>query len=133
MSNSEKTILVVDDFLNIANVVKTTLDIQGYKTLIATSGEDAFKILEDPAYKVDLIISDYNMPNMSGIDLLKKVRSTVGFIRLPFIILTTETDPEKMKEAKKAGLTAWIKKPYKLKNFVDQIAYCLKKNERPSI
>lgn len=130
MNSSSKTILVVDDFQNIANVVKTTLELKGYQAITATSGEQALDILANPAYKVDLIVSDYNMPDMNGLELLKKVRSTDEFIGLPFIMLTTEKDTEKMKEAKRARLNAWIRKPYKLQNFIDQIDYCLRRNER---
>lgn len=121
-----KTILVVDDFSSIRNFLCNTLNKQGYNTLSAEHGKKALEILQEDPQKVDLVISDFNMPELNGMGLLKSIRADQQFASKPVIFLTTDADPNKMREAKSMGLSAWITKPYKLPNFLAQIEYALK-------
>jgi len=117
----QKTILVVDDFASIRNFVCATLQRKGYSTLGASNGNEAYKILTDNADKVNVVLTDYNMPDLSGFDLLKKIKGNPAISDVPVIFLTTELSYDKMKNAKEAGLFAWIKKPYQLEEFFAQI------------
>lgn len=117
----KKTILVVDDFASIRDFVCGVLEKKGYNTLKAAGGKDAFQMASAGPQMVDLVLSDFNMPDWTGLDLLKKIKASPATSMIPVIFLTTETDPGKMKTAKEAGLSAWIKKPYNAELFFAQI------------
>jgi len=117
----KKTILVVDDFASIRDFVCDTLQRKGYETLGAANGNDAYKVLTERASDVNLVLTDYNMPDCTGFELLKKIKENPLVTRVPVIFLTTESNPDKMRSAKEAGLSAWIKKPYRSETFFAQI------------
>jgi two-component system, chemotaxis family, chemotaxis protein CheY len=117
----KKTILVVDDFASIRQFVCETLERKGYSTLGATNGNEAFNVLTDTSNTVDLVLTDYNMPDCTGFELLKKIKENPTVAKVPVIFLTTESSPDKMRSAKEAGLAAWIKKPYRAETFFAQI------------
>jgi two-component system chemotaxis response regulator CheY len=121
----KKTILVVDDFTSIRHFVCEMLEKKGYRTLNAGSGSEAFTVLSQNSDAVDLVLTDYNMPDLSGYDLLKKIKSDRELAHVPVIFLTTEMNAEKMKMAKDAGLTSWIKKPYRSETFFSEIESAL--------
>lgn len=120
----KKTILVVDDFASIRDFVCDTLQRKGYDTLGASNGNEAYQLMSEKS-DVSLVLTDYNMPDCTGFELLKKIRSTPSVSKVPVIFLTTESNPEKMRSAKDAGLTAWIKKPYRAEAFFAQIENAL--------
>ncbi|MBK6264551.1 response regulator [Marivirga sp. S37H4] len=122
-------ILVVDDFQIIRELLKSTLSIKGYEITTANNGKEALNVLNEVHDPYDLIISDYNMPEMNGYELLKQIRINPIYQYKPFILLTTEKDPQKMRDAKNAGVTAWIGKPYKLDAFLAQIKYVINKSK----
>lgn len=105
-----KTILIVDDSESIREVVNFTLQKEGYEVLIGIDGKDALKYLDGRA--IDLIITDLHMPEMDGIELIKQVRKTSPYERIPILFLTTESQTAKKMEAKDAGATGWIIKPF---------------------
>jgi len=105
-----KTILIVDDSESIREVVSFTLGNEGYKVLVGVDGEDALKYLDGRS--IDLIITDLHMPKMDGIELIKNVRAMESYKRIPILFLTTESQVSKKMEAKEAGATGWIIKPF---------------------
>jgi len=105
-----KTILVVDDSSTIRQMVTFTLEEAGYKVLSAVDGVDALK--QTSEQPMDLIITDLNMPNMNGIELIWQVRSLAEYKFVPILMLTTESSPEKKQEGKEAGATGWVVKPF---------------------
>jgi two-component system, chemotaxis family, chemotaxis protein CheY len=117
-----RRILIVDDMDSIRKLIEYTLKIKGYNILTATNGKDALKLIEEKPEEIGLIISDYNMPIMNGMQLLEKVKTNNRTFHIPFFFLTTEKDPEKKLNAKKSGVAAWIKKPYQLNEFLEQIS-----------
>ena len=118
------TILVVDDFASIRDFVCETLQRKGYQTLGAANGNEAYKVLTEQQ-DVKLVLTDYNMPDCTGFELLKKIKDNPTVSNVPVIFLTTESNPDKMRSAKEAGLTAWIKKPYRSETFFAQIENAL--------
>jgi len=118
---AKKTILVVDDFASIRHFICEMLEREGYSTLGAANGTEAFQLLNQHAGNVDLVITDYNMPEGTGFELLKNIKSSPSVAHVPVIFLTTELSPEKMNSAKEAGLSTWIKKPYRADAFFAQV------------
>lgn len=117
----KKTILVVDDFASIRDFVCETLQRKGYETLSAANGNQAFKLLTEKSESVNLVLTDYNMPDCTGFELLKKIKENPQVAKVPVVFLTTESNPDKMRTAKEAGLSAWIRKPYRAETFFAQI------------
>lgn len=116
-----KTILVVEDFASIRNFVRDSLERKGYRTLGAANGNEAYKTVTERNEEVDLVLSDYNMPEGSGFDLLVKIKSNESTAKIPVIFLTTELNQQRIESAREAGLFAWIKKPYRSEIFFEQI------------
>ncbi len=117
----KKTILVVDDFASIRDYVCETLQRKGYETLGASNGNEAYAVLTAKSDQVNLVLTDYNMPDCTGFELLKKIKGNPSVSKVPVIFLTTESNPDKMRSAREAGLSAWIKKPYRAETFFAQI------------
>lgn len=105
-----KTILTVDDSRSIRAALRETLEELGFEVLEAEDGVDGYETLS--ANEVDLVITDLNMPRMNGIELIRKVRADGRYAGLPLVMLTTENQPEKMKEGREAGASGWIVKPF---------------------
>lgn len=115
----EKTILVIDDFENSLFVTAFTLQNKGYKVLKANSGQKAIEHLN--GQKIDLIITDYNMPQMNGLELVEKVKQDARYNRLPIFVLSTEIREEIKSNARKLGVTLWIKKPFKMEQLLNYV------------
>ena len=97
-------ILVVDDFPTMRRIVKTLLKQNGFNNFTdAEDGEQAFKMLNDEG-DFEFIVSDWNMPNMTGLELLKTVRADAKFKHLPFLMVTAEAEKENIIEAVKAAV-----------------------------
>ncbi|MFC2323881.1 MAG: response regulator [Bacteroides sp.] len=105
-----KKILIVDDSESIREVVSFTLENEGFEVLVANDGTDALKFLD--GREIDMIITDLHMPEMDGITLIKHVREMEAYQRIPILFLTTESQTAKKMEAKEAGATGWIIKPF---------------------
>ncbi|MBK1647575.1 response regulator [Rhabdochromatium marinum] len=105
-----KKILIVDDSTTMIYSVKTTLELHKFEVETAGDGVQALTKLKG-GVKPDLIITDINMPNMNGLELIKNVRALPGFRFTPILTLTTETQAEKRDEGKKLGATGWLVKP----------------------
>lgn len=105
-----KKILIVDDSESIREVVSFTLENEGFEVTVADDGTDALTYLD--GRPIDLIITDLHMPQMDGITLIKHVRVMEAYQRIPILFLTTESQTSKKLEAKEAGATGWIIKPF---------------------
>ncbi|MBU6439693.1 MAG: response regulator [Betaproteobacteria bacterium] len=105
-----KTILIVDDSASLRQVVNIALSSAGYEVIEACDGVDALSKLD--GRKVHLIISDVNMPNMDGIELVRQVKTKPDYKFTPIIMLTTESQAEKKAEGQAAGARAWVVKPF---------------------
>jgi two-component system chemotaxis response regulator CheY len=105
-----KTILIVDDSASLRQVVKIALVNAGYEVVEACDGKDALTKLNGQRYH--LIVSDVNMPNMDGIQLLKEIKQHATYKFTPVLMLTTEAGENKKQEGQAAGAKAWIVKPF---------------------
>jgi two-component system, chemotaxis family, chemotaxis protein CheY len=113
------TILIVDDSVSIRQSVRFILEQNGYTVIEAADGLEGLKRLSES--KVQLVISDINMPNMDGLTMVKKVRETEGIKFLPILVLTTESQGSVVEEGKKAGATGWIVKPFNNEKLIETI------------
>ena len=105
-----KKILSLDDSVTMLQSVKITLKAKGYEVATFTKGSEALNNLTRDKY--DLIITDLNMPEMDGITFIQKVRTIPSYKFTPILVLTTESQAAKKEQARKAGATAWITKPF---------------------
>lgn len=124
MFSLETRILIIDDMPSIRDLVRKTLRSMGYKNIQeAGDGEEGLQILESHLARapIQLVISDWNMPNMSGLELLKKVRAVKDWTHLPFILLTSESERDQVTEAVLAGVSQYIVKPFSAKVFEDKL------------
>ena len=106
-----KVIMTADDSMSVRQMVSFTLKQAGYEVIEAVDGQDAVTKLADR--KIDMLITDLNMPNLDGIELIKNVRANPLNKFIPIIMLTTESQPEMKQKGKEAGATGWIIKPFK--------------------
>lgn len=105
-----KTILAVDDSASIRQMVKLTLTGAGYAVIQANDGQEGLNLARSQAFQ--MILTDLNMPNMNGIEMIREVRKLPACRGVPIIFLTTESDAGLKAEAKAAGATGWITKPF---------------------
>lgn len=106
-----KTIMVVDDSISIRQIVGIALKQAGYDVIEGCDGNDALAKLT--GQKVNLIISDVNMPNMDGIAFVRELKTRPAYKFTPVLMLTTESQEEKKEQGKAAGARAWMVKPFK--------------------
>ncbi len=119
---SDKKILVVDDSNVMRQIIKNNLKQLGFQPDNIAEAEDGaagLKSLE--ANMVDLVISDWNMPKMTGIEFLKAVRANAGLKAVPFMMVTSETEKEKIMEAVQAGVNQYIVKPFNANQLEEKI------------
>ncbi|MGD0598647.1 MAG: response regulator [Terriglobales bacterium] len=105
-----KRILTVDDSASVRQMVSFTLRKADYEVVEAVDGKDG--LAKVSSGKFDLIITDLNMPNMDGIQMMTAVRKLPGHSFIPILMLTTESQAEKKDAGRKAGATGWIVKPF---------------------
>jgi two-component system, chemotaxis family, chemotaxis protein CheY len=111
MAYKDLTVLIVDDFLTMRRIVRKILRDLNFEDIIeAEDGSAALDVLKRT--RVDLIVSDWNMPRMTGLELLKEVRSTDSIKDIPFLMLTAESQKENIVEAVKARVSNYIVKPF---------------------
>ena len=124
MPYKDLTVLIVDDFTTMRRIVRKILrDLDFEDILEAEDGSAAMSVLKGT--KVDLIISDWNMPKMTGLELLKEVRSTDNLKGIPFLMLTAEAQKENIMEAVKAKVSNYIVKPFTPEGLQEKLAKIL--------
>ena len=126
MVDAGKRFLVVDDFATMRKIVRNLLRQLGYQQIDeAEDGVVALRKLKTTKY--DMIICDWNMPNMTGIELLKEVRSDESLKAIPFLMVTAEANKENVIEAVKAGVSNYIVKPFTADTLSGKIDAVMKK------
>lgn len=106
-----KRILAVDDSATVRKALGMTLRGAGYDVVEAENGEDALRLFE--SQRIDLLVTDLNMPRLNGLGLIEKVRQLPGLRFLPIIMLTTESRQAMKEQGKSAGASGWLTKPFK--------------------
>jgi len=119
-----RQILAVDDSASVRQMVSFTLRKVGYEVAEAVDGKDG--VGKASGGKFDLIITDLNMPNMDGIQMITAVRKLPGYTFVPILMLTTESQAEKKNEGRKAGATGWIVKPFNADQLISVVQKLVK-------
>ncbi|MDW5417639.1 response regulator [Iodobacter sp. CM08] len=117
---AKKTILILDDSASMRATVSITLNGAGYEVIEAKDGNEGLSKLT--GQRVNLIISDVNMPGMDGITFLKKLKEQAAHRYVPVIMLTTESADDKKQQGKEAGAKAWIVKPFEPAKLLDAVS-----------
>ena len=112
LGRPDMKILVVDDFPTMRRIVKTLMRQNGYTNFVeAEDGQQGLKMLESTP-DIEFVVSDWNMPNMTGLEFLKAVRADVRFKHLPFLMVTAESEKDQIIDAMKNGVSSYIVKPF---------------------
>ncbi|NDV52819.1 response regulator [Yangia sp. PrR003] len=108
---AEKRLLVVDDYQTMVRIIKKVLIEIGFEKIDqASNGEEALAMVEEHSY--DLVISDWNMDKMTGLELLEHIRANPATKELPFIMVTAESKPANVLAARSAGANNYLVKPF---------------------
>ena len=118
--NPNMRVLVVDDFSTMRRIVRNILRQIGFQNVVeADDGTTAWEVLNRE--KIEFIVSDWNMPNMTGIELLRKVRASEQFMHIPFLMVTAEAQQENIIEAVQAKVSNYIVKPFNAQTLKSKI------------
>jgi two-component system chemotaxis response regulator CheY len=116
----QKKILIVDDAASMRTLTKAILREAGFTHIFdAPGGEEALLMMRK--IKINLVVCDWNMPGMTGLELYKAVKDDGKLVAPPWIMLTSSSEGDKVKEAIMAGITSYIVKPFKPDNLVKQV------------
>jgi len=113
-------ILVVDDSATVRKFAAVSLRMQGFTVVTACDGMDALEKI--PAQKIDLVITDLNMPNMDGFELIKALRETPQYHELPVIILTSLADEASRSRGATLGVGSFLVKPFSLEKIQYEVS-----------
>jgi len=104
-----KKIIVVDDSAVMRELISAALQTGGYQVLLANDGLEALQLAQQVT--VDLVLTDWNMPILDGLQLIRALRQLPGYGETPILVLTTETSASDKEEARSAGASGWLRKP----------------------
>ena len=121
------TILIVDDSPSIRQTITSVLCGAGYQTLEAVDGQDALERLSETSGTIALAIVDVNMPRLDGIALVRALRKEERSRYIPILMLTAESRRERREEARKAGATGWIVKPFEVEEVLALVQRLLRR------
>lgn len=115
-----KTILIADDSPSVRKFITLALKIMGYRVITAVDGMDALEKL--PTEKIDLLITDLNMPNIDGLKLIRTIRQDEIYCDLPIIILSSLSKDEDINQGLEAGANSYLIKPFNTKRIQYEVA-----------
>jgi two-component system, chemotaxis family, chemotaxis protein CheY len=115
----KKKIIVVEDFNTSRQVIRKALEGMGYDVYDAADGREALRFFDGS--RIDMVITDYNMPYMDGASLVEYIRAKEAYRYIPILVLSTETCIDKQKKAREARITGWITKPFEISAFKNQV------------
>ncbi len=116
-------VLVVDDSRTIRTIIRRILIELGYEVCEAGNGIEALKVIEAEGATVKLVLADWNMPEMNGLELLQRLRQDPGLASLKIIMVTTETEMDHMASALEAGADEYVMKPFTKDILVEKLEF----------
>ena len=128
IANTTSTILIAEDSVATRKMLDKILTSVGYQVLVCRDGQDALDEIDRYKGKIDLIVSDIEMPRMNGFELLEKVRAKPAFYNTPIVMATSRTGDRHQQEAKRLGATGYLGKPVQPQKLIDTVAELLKQS-----
>ena len=116
-----KTILVVEDYSYARHFICKKLQSKGYHTVDAASMREAYDVLSTETTEINLVLSDVDMPNNNGFDLLRTIKNNPDLEDIPFVFWTAESNTDKIRFANETGLAMFIQKPFREERFFTEI------------
>ena len=110
-----KCICIVDDQHTIREMLRFALILQGFEVVVAVDGDDALEKIV--THDIDMIIADWQMPKMDGLELLQRLRKIDSFADTPFVMISCHDDIEARRRARELGALNWLKKPFRISDF----------------
>ncbi len=120
-------VLIVDDSQTMRRVVAQAVAVAGMETLHAADAYEALRVLEHVEGDVDLILLDWNLPGMNGLELLKRIKSDARWSSKPVMMITTEGEKANIVKALQAGAANYLVKPFNAQDLAARIMQCLGK------
>lgn len=120
-------VLIADDSRLVRGIVERAVVSDGFEALQAINGQDAMNILESDYRNVGIVLLDWNMPVMNGIDVIRNMRSDDRFKKIPVLMVSTESEENRIQEAVKAGAQGYLTKPFTPDQLKDAIHHVLNK------
>jgi two-component system chemotaxis response regulator CheY len=122
MIDPNKQVLVVDDFATMRRIIIACLKEAGYKNVVeAEDGKKGYLVAENLADSITMIVSDWNMPNMDGLDMLRALKANPKTAHIPVLMVTAEAKKENIIAAAQAGASSYIVKPFTPETLADKI------------
>ncbi len=118
-------ILSVDDSLVMLRIISDAASVIGAETVTARNGNDALKVLEEQGSEISMILLDWNMPGMTGLEFLQTIKTNDAWKEIPVMMVTSEGNPENVKKALVAGATNYLVKPFAQEDLESKIMQCL--------
>ncbi|HEY5826097.1 MAG TPA: response regulator [Cyclobacteriaceae bacterium] len=116
-----KTILVVEDLQQTRHLICKKLWSNGYNTLDAASVQEAYEVLSHVTDQINLVLSDVDLPDINGFDLLKKIKNNPNLEDIPVVFWTSEYDSDKIRFARESGVARFVQKPFRDERFFTEI------------
>jgi len=117
--------LVVDDSLVVRTIIEDSIKPMGYDVLHAANGQEALDLLAEHAPSVHLLLLDWNMPVRDGYETIKKIKGISEYRHICIVMISTESEDEKIGQALAAGANGYLAKPFSEKELVDKIQQTL--------
>mgnify|MGYP004703775039 CR=1 FL=1 len=114
-------LIAADDSRLVRGIIEKTVASIGYQTMPADNGREALNILETDGQDIKLVLLDWNMPVLNGIDVIKSMRGDERFKSIPVLMVSTETEDDKIKEALSAGAQGYLAKPFTPNQLIEAI------------
>lgn len=127
-----ETILVIDDSATVVKFVSFSLRSNGYSVIAASDGMDALEKMSNAEQKIDLVITDLNMPNLDGYALIETLRHSAEHCHTPIIILSSEDGDDDRQRGMEVGADSYLVKPFKSDVLVEEVSRYLKKTAHVS-
>jgi len=119
----KKRIVIVDDFVNTRWITGFTLKSLDHELISVENGNEALRLFD--GRQVDLLITDFNMPEMNGGELVRRVRKNPVYSNLPVLVLSTEKNKDIINSVEALNIKGWVQKPFKRDEFVNLVKECL--------
>lgn len=124
--SDQPVVLFADDAPSVRFLVRTALEASGFEVIETSDGRQALAVLAS-GQRVDILVTDLHMPGLDGLELVRQTRALAARRYLPIVMLTTESQNNPVQEGLKAGLTAWIVKPFKSETLIKVVTKALGK------